>query len=43
MPEKLKVVVSGTKFVLTQDQYKLDAPNYFTDCVAAHNRRFRGP
>ncbi|KAG8680831.1 hypothetical protein FRC08_016016 [Ceratobasidium sp. 394] len=43
MPQELKVVVSGTKFVLTQDQYKVDGPNYFTDAVAAHTRRFSGP
>ncbi|QRV98556.1 The BTB (BR-C, ttk and bab)/POZ (Pox virus and Zinc finger) domain [Ceratobasidium sp. AG-Ba] len=43
MPTKLTVIVSGTKFVLTQDQYKIDGPNYFTDAVAAHTGRFRGP
>ncbi|KAG8752282.1 hypothetical protein FRC12_012041 [Ceratobasidium sp. 428] len=43
MPTELKVIVSGTKFVLTQDQYKVDGPNYFTDAVAAHTGRFRGP
>ncbi|KAG8741380.1 hypothetical protein FRC10_002945 [Ceratobasidium sp. 414] len=43
MPTELKVVVSGTKFVLTQDQFKVDGPNYFTDAVAAHTGRFFGP
>ncbi|KAG9088171.1 hypothetical protein FRC06_002193 [Ceratobasidium sp. 370] len=43
MPTELKVVVSGTKFVLTQDQFKVDGPNYFTDAVAAHAGRFFGP
>ncbi|KAF8593873.1 hypothetical protein BDV93DRAFT_612072 [Ceratobasidium sp. AG-I] len=42
MPGQLKIVVSGTKFILTQDQYKIDSPNYFTDHVAAHTSRFRG-
>ncbi|KAG9112799.1 hypothetical protein FRC07_007863 [Ceratobasidium sp. 392] len=43
MPTELKIIVSGTKFVLTQDQFKVDGPNYFTDAVAAYTGRFRGP
>jgi hypothetical protein len=43
MPTQLKVVVSGTKFVLSQDQLKVDGPNYFSDAIAAHDSRFRSP
>ncbi|KAG9124431.1 hypothetical protein FRC07_011673 [Ceratobasidium sp. 392] len=43
MPSELQVIVSGIKFVLTQDQFKVDGPNYFTDAVAAHTGHFRGP
>lgn len=43
MPKQLKVLVSGCKFILTEDQYKTDSPNYFTDHIAGHTSRFRGP